>query len=357
MKKILFALCACLVAAGLSLSAKAETVLRVGASPTPHAELLQEAQKLLKPQGITLEIVDYSDYVLPNVALDNKELDANFFQHKPYLDDFNKEKGTRLTSLGTVHYEPFGIYAGKCKDLAKLKDGAVIGVPNDTTNEARALLLLQDMGLITLKEGAGLTATRLDIVKNPRKVKIEEIEAITKKFGMEIQSRDDAGVPEIEIEEDGETFEENSRKKAEAVMRLCGKVTIADDSGLMVEYLGGAPGVYSARFAGEDCSDEKNNEKLLSLLEGVPYKERRAKFVSVITMLWPDGGQIVARGECEGHIIDVPVGENGFGYDPLFVPDGFQRTFAQMTQDEKNKISHRAKALMELEKLLAERNE
>ncbi len=187
--------------------------------------------------------------------------------------------------------------------------------------------------------------------------KIEEIEAITKKFGMEIQSRDDAGVPEIEIEEDGETFEENSRKKAEAVMRLCGKVTIADDSGLMVEYLGGAPGVYSARFAGEDCSDEKNNEKLLSLLEGVPYKERRAKFVSVITMLWPDGGQIVARGECEGHIIDVPVGENGFGYDPLFVPDGFQRTFAQMTQDEKNKISHRAKALMELEKLLAERNE
>ena len=177
MKKILFALCACLVAAGLSLSAKAETVLRVGASPTPHAELLQEAQKLLKPQGITLEIVDYSDYVLPNVALDNKELDANFFQHKPYLDDFNKEKGTKLTSLGTVHYEPFGIYAGKCKDLAKLKDGAVIGVPNDTTNEARALLLLQDMGLITLKEGAGLTATRLDIVKNPRKVKIEEIEA------------------------------------------------------------------------------------------------------------------------------------------------------------------------------------
>ncbi len=187
--------------------------------------------------------------------------------------------------------------------------------------------------------------------------KIEEIEAITKKFGMEIQSRDDAGVPKIEIEEDGETFEENSRKKAEAVMKLCGKVTIADDSGLMVEYLGGAPGVYSARFAGEDCSDEKNNEKLLSLLEGVPYKERRAKFVSVITMLWPDGGQIVARGECEGHIIDVPVGENGFGYDPLFVPDGFQRTFAQMTQDEKNKISHRAKALMELEKLLAERNE
>ena len=102
MKKILFALCACLVAAGLSLSAKAETVLRVGASPTPHAELLQEAQKLLKPQGITLEIVDYSDYVLPNVALDNKELDANFFQHKPYLDDFNKEAVSRRRLRASV---------------------------------------------------------------------------------------------------------------------------------------------------------------------------------------------------------------------------------------------------------------
>ena len=118
-------------------------------------------------------------------------------------------------------------------------------------------------------------------------------------------------------------------------MKLCGKVTIADDSGLMVEYLGGAPGVYSARFAGEDCSDEKKQRKASFSFGSVPYKERRAKFVSVITMLWPDGGQIVARGECEGHIIDVPVGENGFGYDPLFVPDGFQRTFAQMTQDEK----------------------
>ena len=177
MKKILFALCACLVAAGLSLSAKAETVLRVGASPTPHAELLQEAQKLLKPQGITLEIVDYSDYVLPNVALDNKELDANFFQHKPYLDDFNAQKGTKLSSMGGVHYEPFGIYAGKCKSLKDLKKGAIVAVPNDATNEGRALLLMQDQGLITLKDGVGLTATVRDIKDNPKKLRIEEIEA------------------------------------------------------------------------------------------------------------------------------------------------------------------------------------
>ena len=137
--------------------------------------------------------------------------------------------------------------------------------------------------------------------------KITEIEAITKKFGMNIVSRDEAGIPKFEIEEDGETFEENSFKKANEIMKVCGKITIADDSGLMVDYLGGAPGVYSARFAGEDGNDTKNNEKLLMLLEGVSYKERRAKFVSVITMVYPDGTQLAARGECEGHIIDAPV--------------------------------------------------
>lgn len=186
--------------------------------------------------------------------------------------------------------------------------------------------------------------------------KISEIEAITQKFGMHIISRDDAGIPDFEIEEDGETFEENSFKKANEIMKICGKITIADDSGLMVEYLGGAPGVYSARFAGEDGNDAKNNEKLLNLLEGVPYKERKAKFVSVITMVFPDGTYLSARGECEGHILESPEGENGFGYDPLFVPDGYQRTFAQLLPEEKNQISHRAKALEELEKLLKERN-
>ncbi len=111
------------------------------------------------------------------MALEGKELDANFFQHKPYLDDFNKEKGTQSRLHRRVHYEPFGIYAGKTKALADLKDGALVAVPNDTTNEARALLLLQDNGLIKLKDGAGLTATRRDIVENPKKLKIEEIEA------------------------------------------------------------------------------------------------------------------------------------------------------------------------------------
>ena len=149
------------VAAGSATAAQATTKIRVGASPTPHAEILKVANDVLKPQGYELQIIEYSDYVQPNMALEGKELDANFFQHKPYLDDFNKEKGTKLISIGTVHYEPFGIYAGKTKSLDALKDGAMVAVPNDTTNEARALLLLQSNGFIKLKDGAGLTATAL----------------------------------------------------------------------------------------------------------------------------------------------------------------------------------------------------
>lgn len=187
--------------------------------------------------------------------------------------------------------------------------------------------------------------------------KIEEIDAITKKFGMHIISRDEAGVPDIEITEDGQTFEDNSLKKAREIMKLCGQITIADDSGLMVDCLDGAPGVYSARFAGEDGNDEKNNQKLLMLLEGVPEEKRTAEFVSVITMVYPDGNIITARGECRGRIITEPAGDNGFGYDPLFVPDGYDRTFAQLTAEEKNSVSHRAVALEKLKKLLGENME
>lgn len=168
---------AALLSLGLASAAHAATKIRVGASPTPHAEILKVAAEQLKPLGYEVQIVEYSDYVQPNMALQGKELDANFFQHKPYLDDFNKEKGTALESIAAVHYEPFGIYAGRTKALKDLKDGALVAVPNDTTNEARALLLLQDQGLIKLKDGAGLTATRRDIAENPKKLKIEEIEA------------------------------------------------------------------------------------------------------------------------------------------------------------------------------------
>ena len=185
--------------------------------------------------------------------------------------------------------------------------------------------------------------------------KIKEIQTIMSKFGMEVVSRKDAGIPDFEIEEDGETFEENSYKKAYEIMKTCGEITVADDSGLMVDYLGGAPGVYSARFAGKECDDSKNNEKLLKRLDGLSGEDRKAKFVSVITLVYPGGETLVARGECPGRIIEAPTGENGFGYDPIFVPDGYDKSFGQLSEEEKNEISHRAKALEVLERLLAER--
>ena len=135
------------------------------------------------------------------------------------------------------------------------------------------------------------------VAATQNKHKIVEIEAITKEFGMDIISRDEAGVPDIEIVEDGNTFEENSYKKAYEIMKLCGKITIADDSGLEVDCLDGAPGVYSARFAGEDGDDEANNRKLIDLIKDVPYEKRTGRFVSVITMVFPDGESLVARGE------------------------------------------------------------
>ena len=155
----------------------AGTKLVVAASPTPHAEILGVAKEILAEQGITLDIKEFSDYVQPNLVTENGEVDANYFQHTPYLESFNAENGTHLVSVGAIHYEPFGIYPGKSNDLANIADGATIAVPNDTTNEARALQLLAAQGIITVREGAGLTATVNDIEENPHNVKIQEIEA------------------------------------------------------------------------------------------------------------------------------------------------------------------------------------
>ena len=152
-------------------------VIKVGASITPHAEILRSVSDELEKQGYKLEVVEYNDYIIPNTALESGELDANYIQHLPYLEDFNKENGTDIVSVADIHYEPFGIYAGKSDSLENLKEGAVIAVPNDTTNEARALLLLQDQGLIKLKENAGLTATVKDIAENPKNFEIKELEA------------------------------------------------------------------------------------------------------------------------------------------------------------------------------------
>lgn len=151
--------------------------LKVGASPAPHAEILEAAKAQMAEKGYDLEIVEYVDYVQPNLALDAGDLDANYFQHITYLEDFNEERGTKLASAGNIHYEPFGLYAGKTATLEELADGAQVAVPNDATNEARALLLLEEQGLIQLKEGAGLAATKKDIVENPKNLDIVEMEA------------------------------------------------------------------------------------------------------------------------------------------------------------------------------------
>ena len=217
------------------------------------------------------------------------------------------------------------------------------------------------------------------ILASQNRNKIKELSAILEKYGMKVVARDDTGLPTDDIEETGATFEENSYLKASVIMEMikadpklteyAGSPVIADDSGLMVEALGGEPGVYSARYAGEGCTYDDNNTKLLAALEGVGDGDRTARFVTVITMIWPDGQGapasaekqetesgtryvLTARGECRGHITDSKRGDQGFGYDPVFIPDGYDQTFAELGSPVKNTIGHRAKALEELERKL-----
>ena len=151
--------------------------IKIAASPVPHAEILAKAKEILKDYGYELDVVEFEDYVQPNLVVESGEFDANYFQHVPYLDSFNDEQGTHIVDAGDIHYEPFGIYPGKKASLAEIAEGDSIAVPNDTTNEARALLLLQDNGLLTLKDGVGLTATVNDIVENPYNINFVELEA------------------------------------------------------------------------------------------------------------------------------------------------------------------------------------
>ncbi|GFN33234.1 MetQ/NlpA family ABC transporter substrate-binding protein [Paenibacillus xylaniclasticus] len=157
----------------------AAAVLKVGATPIPHAEILKEVQPMLKEQGVDLQIVEFNDYVQPNVQLYEKQLDANFFQHTPYLEQFNQDKGYDLVKVTGVHIEPLGAYSKKLIQISDLKEGASVAIPNDATNGGRALLLLEKNDLIKLKEGAGVNATVADIVDNPKKLKLKELEAAT----------------------------------------------------------------------------------------------------------------------------------------------------------------------------------
>ncbi len=180
MKKLLAIL---LVLASLSVllvscdSGKSDKTIRVAASATPHAEILEKCVDALAAKGYTLEIVRMDDYVIPNTATEDGDVDANYFQHTPYLDTFNAEHGTHLVSVAKIHYEPYGLYAGTSKSIDAIPDGAKIAIPNDGSNEARALLLLEANGLIKLREGAGMTATKNDIVENTHNYDICEMEA------------------------------------------------------------------------------------------------------------------------------------------------------------------------------------
>lgn len=156
---------------------KKTTTIKIAASATPHAEILEQAKTILKEDGYDLEITVFDDYVQPMTVVESGEFDANYAVHVPYLESFNEEQGTHLVNAGGIHYEPFGIYPGTKDDLSEVSDGDVIAIPNDTTNEARALLLLEDNGLLGLKDGAGLTATVNDIEENPHNLKFEELEA------------------------------------------------------------------------------------------------------------------------------------------------------------------------------------
>ena len=180
MKKIIALVLALTLALTLVACGGSKTddkTIKIGATPAPHAEILEVVKEILAKEGYTLEIVEFDDYIIPNTSLEEGELDANYFQHITYMNGFNDEHGTHMVNAGSIHYEPFGLYAGKCASLSELPDGAQIAVPNDGTNEARALLLLEQEGLIKLKDGVGLSATKSDIAENPHNYDIVELEA------------------------------------------------------------------------------------------------------------------------------------------------------------------------------------
>ena len=184
--------------------------------------------------------------------------------------------------------------------------------------------------------------------------KINEIKGILKDMPFEVISKNDLGYEELDVVEDGSTLEENALKKAKELHKLTRGIVIADDTGLYVDALNGEPGVYSARYAGQDASYTDNNKLLLSKLSDVPLDKRTAHFKTVIAVKFEDGSQLTAEGICKGHIAFQERGKRGFGYDPLFVPEGTKTTFSEMSEEEKNKISHRSKALKCLKNKLEE---
>lgn len=191
------------------------------------------------------------------------------------------------------------------------------------------------------------------VVATKNKGKIEEIKKVMSGMPFEVVSMGDIGI-NIEVNEDGTTFEENSMKKAQEICKVSNSIVLADDSGIEVDYLDGAPGIYSARFGGSEATDNDRNEKLLNMLKDVPFDKRTARFVCAIAIAFPDGRSFVVRDTCEGFIGFECKGSNGFGYDPLFYVKQYEMTMAELEMDVKNKISHRAKALNKMAKKIVD---
>lgn len=223
----------------------------LGASPAPHAEILREANKVLAQKGYELKILEYVDYIQPNLALEAGDLDANYFQHLPYLESFNAENGTKLVSAASIHYEPFGIYAGKAASLEELADGATVAVPNDTSNEARALLLLEAQGLIKLKDGADLTVTKNDIVENPKNLNLYEVEA--------------AQIPRVI--EDVDIAVINGNYAIDAGFKVSEALAVEDSESIAATTYGNVIAVREG---------EESNEKIVALIEALTSEEVKA---------------------------------------------------------------------------------
>lgn len=199
--------------------------IKVAASETPHAEILEQVKPILEKEGWDLEVTVFSDYVQPNLVVESGDFDANYFQHIPYLEQFNEEQKTHLVNAGGIHYEPFGIYPGTKKELKDIAKGDVIAVPNDTTNEARALLLLQDNGLIKLKDGVGLEATVTDIVENPNDIEIRELEAaqishVTEEVAFVVLNGNYALEAGYSVGKDAVAYEKNDSEAAQTFVNV-----------------------------------------------------------------------------------------------------------------------------------------
>lgn len=191
------------------------------------------------------------------------------------------------------------------------------------------------------------------VISTGNQNKVKEIKDILSDLNIEVVSKKDLGLANIQVEEDGDTLEENSLKKARELSKRIDYMVVADDSGLFVDQLDGKPGVHSSRYGGEEGNDSKNNRKLLDELKGIPLEKREAKFKSIIALITEDKKEIIVYGECKGRIGFEEKGKNGFGYDPLFIPHGYKKTFGEIGEEEKNKISHRSNALKNLKLELA----